>query len=482
MSAAAIAANGLGKRFGRAAALTDVSFELAPGRTLAVLGANGAGKSTLLRLLAGLARPTRGELRVAGRPPTDRQGRGRVGYVGHATLLYPALTARENLLFAAHLHGLADREGRAGAALEREGLAPVADRPAGGFSRGMAQRLAIARGLLHDPPVVLLDEPFTGLDAVSADRLEERLGALREEGRTVVWVTHDATRAARGSDQAPGAGPWPRGGAPRGRRAGHRLADARPRRTAGGAGMNVLWAVLWKDLVTEWRGRDRAVAMLLFAMLVVVVFHFALPGGTGQRTQELAPGLLWVTWVFAAVLGLNRAFSLELENDALTGLALVPRDRGWVFLGKAAANFVILGVVQALSAVVFAIVFGLDLGGQGPAAGRHRRPGQPGPLLGRHALRRHRGPHPLPGGHAAPAALAAARSGALGLGPGHPGAVAAGQRLLRAAPAAGGRRRDLRDRVLRRLRVRARRVSEPDKSGRFLALWARFTRFRGPCG
>jgi len=102
------------------------------------------------------------------------------------------------------------------------------------------------------------------------------------------------------------------------------------------------------------------VAMLLFSLLVVVVFHFALPGGATERTREFAPGLLWVAYVFAAVLGLNRAFSLELENDALANLALVPRDRGWVFLGKAAANFVILGVVQAVTALVFALVFALD--------------------------------------------------------------------------------------------------------------------------
>jgi heme exporter protein B len=126
--------------------------------------------------------------------------------------------------------------------------------------------------------------------------------------------------------------------------------------------LNVFLAVLWKDLVTEWRGRDRIVAMLLFSLLVVVIFNFALPGGATPRTRELAPGLLWVAYVFAAVLGLNRAFSLELENDALAGLALAPRDRGWVFLGKAAANLVILGIVQALTAAVFSLVFELDLG------------------------------------------------------------------------------------------------------------------------
>ena len=125
--------------------------------------------------------------------------------------------------------------------------------------------------------------------------------------------------------------------------------------------MNVVWAILWKDLVTEWRGRDRAVAMALFAMLVVAVFQFALPGGTaGPRAHELAPALLWVTYVFAALLGLGRAFAQELENEALTALALVPTDRGWVFLGKAAASFVILAFVQAAVAVVFALSFDVD--------------------------------------------------------------------------------------------------------------------------
>ena len=202
MSAPAIAAHGVGKRFGRAVALRDVSFEVQEGETLAVLGSNGAGKSTLLRLCAGLARPSAGSLEVAGLAPGRREARARVGYVGHATSLYPALTARENLIFAARLHALDHAPERADAALSREGLASVSSRRAGGFSRGMAQRLAIARGLIHDPEIVLLDEPFTGLDLRAAARLDERLQALREEGRSVVWVTHDAERAARQSDRA----------------------------------------------------------------------------------------------------------------------------------------------------------------------------------------------------------------------------------------------------------------------------------------
>jgi len=125
--------------------------------------------------------------------------------------------------------------------------------------------------------------------------------------------------------------------------------------------VNVSLAILWKDLLIEWRSRDRVLAMILFSLLVVVIFHFALPGGASAQTRANAPGLLWVAYVFASLFGLGRAFSLELENDAFSGLALAPVDRGWVFLGKAAANLVILGVVQAVTALAFALVFELEL-------------------------------------------------------------------------------------------------------------------------
>lgn len=125
--------------------------------------------------------------------------------------------------------------------------------------------------------------------------------------------------------------------------------------------MNVFLAVLWKDLLSEWRSRERVVATLLLSLLVVVVFHFALPGGATAQTRASAPGLLWVAYVFAAMLGLGRSFAIELENDALSGLARAPADRGWLFLGKLAANVAILGLVQLVTACVFAVVFELDL-------------------------------------------------------------------------------------------------------------------------
>jgi len=192
VSAPAILARGLGKRFGAVEALRSVELEIPPGAARAVVGPNGAGKSTLLRLLAGLSRPTEGRLELFGQPLRGPAARARVGFVGHATWLYAELTARENLLFAARLHGVPDPEQRARSLLERDGLEPLTHRAAGTLSRGQAQRVSIARALVHDPPLVLLDEPFTGLDRRSAGRLVERLRLLHDEGRTLVVVTHDA--------------------------------------------------------------------------------------------------------------------------------------------------------------------------------------------------------------------------------------------------------------------------------------------------
>lgn len=125
--------------------------------------------------------------------------------------------------------------------------------------------------------------------------------------------------------------------------------------------MNALRAVLWKDLLSEWRSRDRLPAMLVFALLTVVVLRFSQPSGSLAGNSATAPGLLWVAYVFAAVLGMNRAFALELENDALAGLALAPVDRGWIFLGKAAANLLLLALAQVTTALFFAILFDVDL-------------------------------------------------------------------------------------------------------------------------
>lgn len=124
--------------------------------------------------------------------------------------------------------------------------------------------------------------------------------------------------------------------------------------------MKVALALLWKDLLCEWRSRDRFVAMIVFSILVVVVFQFAWPAISPEQTAALAPGVLWVIYLFAALIGLGRTFTLELENDALTALALAPGTRGFIFAGKAAATFLVIGAVQALTACIFALFFRLD--------------------------------------------------------------------------------------------------------------------------
>ncbi len=191
---AVLHADRIGKTFGRATVLREVSLRVGIGEILAVFGPNGAGKSTMLRVLAGLVAPSAGTLRVFGGTAIGAVVRRRIGLVAHQSFLYPDLTARENLRFYARMYALADAEARVQAWLERVDLAQASERPVRLFSRGMEQRLALARALLHDPELILLDEPWSGLDAAAADWLAGLLGELRDRGRTVLVATHDFQR------------------------------------------------------------------------------------------------------------------------------------------------------------------------------------------------------------------------------------------------------------------------------------------------
>jgi heme exporter protein A len=187
-------AENVGKAFGRSVVLRDVTLHVSPGDVVALFGPNGAGKSTLLRLLAALARPTTGVVRLFGETQGGAGVRRRIGLVAHQSFLYPDLTARENLRFYARMYRLDAPDERAETWLRRVDLAEAGDRPVRLFSRGMEQRLALARALLHDPELVLLDEPWSGLDAAGSEWLSALLGELRERGRAVVAATHDFDR------------------------------------------------------------------------------------------------------------------------------------------------------------------------------------------------------------------------------------------------------------------------------------------------
>jgi len=192
-SAPALEVRELARSFGHVRALRGVAFALAPGDVLAIFGPNGAGKTTLLRILAGLLRAERGSVLLGGQVlrRNDPSLRRRIGLISHASLTYDGLTTAENLEFFGRLYGLPDVRGAARRALEEVGLLHRADSLAGTMSRGMQQRLAIARALLHDPDLVLLDEPFTGLDQAAAGSLRAQLMRLRADRRTVVLVTHN---------------------------------------------------------------------------------------------------------------------------------------------------------------------------------------------------------------------------------------------------------------------------------------------------
>ena len=188
----AIEAKHLSKAFGTRKAVDDVTFALPEGAFLSIFGPNGAGKTTLLRVLSTLDRPSGGEAFVSGadikeHPDTVRE---RIGLISHQPMLYPDLTAEEHLLLYAQLYGVEDAQGRVDQLLQAVGLAHRKLDLTRTFSRGMTQRLSIARALVHDPAVVFLDEPYSGLDPHAVDIFDELIEAQRDE-RTFVMVSHD---------------------------------------------------------------------------------------------------------------------------------------------------------------------------------------------------------------------------------------------------------------------------------------------------
>jgi heme ABC exporter ATP-binding subunit CcmA len=186
---------GVWKFYGDYPALRDIGFSVEPGACMALLGRNGAGKTTLLRIVAGLSRAARGSVRVCGTDTRDRETRRRIGIIGHGISLYDELSAFENLRLFAGMYGLEDPRRAVEDWLERTGLDKVRDGLVREFSRGMRQRLAVARAFLHDPAVLLLDEPFTALDDRAIALLQSLLRDAIASGRAIVLSTHQLREA-----------------------------------------------------------------------------------------------------------------------------------------------------------------------------------------------------------------------------------------------------------------------------------------------
>ena len=191
----AVAIEGVWKFFGDYPALRDISFTVDGGACLALLGRNGAGKTTLLRILAGLSKPARGSITVLGKDARAEITRQKIGVLGHGIGVYEELSAFENLRLFARLYGIADPSQTAREWLSRTGLDRVRDGLVREFSRGMRQRLAVARAFLHNPSLLLLDEPFTALDDRAIKVLQDLLKNALQEGRTIIMSTHQLREA-----------------------------------------------------------------------------------------------------------------------------------------------------------------------------------------------------------------------------------------------------------------------------------------------
>jgi ABC-type multidrug transport system ATPase subunit len=184
-----VVVRGLIKQFGRFAALRGVEAEFDAGKFHVILGENGAGKTTLLRALAGLTHPTRGTVSILGKTP--HEACREIGYMAHPSLLYDEMSGMENLRYFACLYDIAG-DGRCEQVIGSVGLDPVLSRPVGKYSQGMRQRMSLARAILHDPKILLLDEPFSNVDAHSAREMVGLLRGMRDAGKTIFVVTHQA--------------------------------------------------------------------------------------------------------------------------------------------------------------------------------------------------------------------------------------------------------------------------------------------------
>ncbi len=375
----------LSKTFGPHTALTGVNLRVEAGEWVMLAGPNGAGKTTLLRLLATLSRPSSGDLRLFGLDPRIHSGaiRQQLGFISHRTLLYDDLTAAQNLAFYARAYGLPDGPARIAALLEQFQLTARQHELVATYSRGMQQRLALARALLHRPRLLLLDEPYTGLDPLASDALTQLLTELHAGGCTLLLtmhtleshalgqravilrrgrVIHDAPFADRAAfpalyrqlleqkntpphlppaagDLTPAAGNLP---------------------PAAGSLPLAIWAIIAKDLAAEWRTREIFSAMVVFAALTLLIFSFALDL-RGAIARAAAPGVLWCAIAFAGTLGLNRALAREQQTGGIEGLLLAPLDRAAIYGGKALGNLLLMLALEAVLLPLATVLFDINL-------------------------------------------------------------------------------------------------------------------------
>ena len=385
----------LTKSFGPRQALAGVNLHIVPGECIVLCGPNGAGKTTLLRILATLARPTSGAVRIAGLDlaKAGADVRMHIGFLSHRTLLYDDLTAEQNLAFYARMYAIPDAQARIDALLERVGLTARRHDLVRTYSRGMQQRLAVARAVLHRPPLVLLDEPYTGLDPLAADALTALLTDLTGEGCTLLLTSHNlqdvtlnrrvvvlnrgrivydathtdaATFPALYRELVSGAAvsPQPSAVSPQHPATSSQQPVSSIQHPASSIQQpnffRHVWAIVAKDIAAELHTREIFSAMFVFAVLALLIFSFALDL-RGSLAQAAAPGVLWATIAFAGTLGLSRSMAREQQTGGIEGLLLAPVDRAAIFFGKALGNLTLMLAVEVVLIPLAMVMFNVGL-------------------------------------------------------------------------------------------------------------------------
>jgi heme exporter protein CcmB len=403
-----IALDGVGRHFGRRRVLADVNFKCRAGEIVGLLGPNGSGKTTLLSIVATLALPSSGRVSY-GSFDASRDGpvvRAHLGLLAHEPFLYPDLTARENLRFFGRLYAHEAVDARVEASLNAARLAERGNDRVAGLSRGMQQRLAFERALVHDPVFLLLDEPFSGLDDRSMALMVERLMALREHGVGIVVATHDLetvspiltravildtgratvienpgstlreayTRLTRGAPDleshsrvrltASAVATAVRRSFTRRRKPDttydteydkpvEEADDALDTTSLESSELADFWrvarAVFVKDVLVEARSREIAVTTIFFALASVLMFAFGFVAD-GQPVVGASAAILWIALAFSGTLALGRVYARERTNESLHGLLLAPAPRAAIYIGKLA------GVVALMFAVAIVLV------------------------------------------------------------------------------------------------------------------------------
>ena len=393
----AILARSIERRLGPSFALRGVDIELPRGQIGLILGANGAGKTTLLETLAGLHKADAGLLEILGHRLPDEANKVRASsaWLGHTDLGYPALSGRQNLQFHAALRGLEDVDRRISDALAGQSLERHADRSLSDYSRGMRQRLDLARAQIHDPQILFLDEPFSGLDAASCQSLADNLKALRDAGRGALLSSHrlepsldiadrlflmDEGRCLwqgtpfeidlellkrgllepavwRGLDRPAALTKPDRDYNPRSAEEG----DSEPRGAldrskSRPAILQPAKTIFLKDIKTEIRARELVPPVLLFAFVALIVLQLGLPAGKQGLPTPGAAGAIWAGLIFASTIGLSRFIGSEFDGGGIRGLLTSPIDRGSIFLGKFAAAW-LMTFVSGLPILLASVIW-----------------------------------------------------------------------------------------------------------------------------